>query len=273
MEDSILEEVMNISKLKVPDLKRELKARGLSTSGNKQELLERLQSALKIKIDDAASAASADDLDEDLLNDDDLDHEPMDGSESVLTDIDAHLDENITPPTALKKDISQEKVISNEQSESKAKKVVLKRNSSALEEQLENHEVPEEKSDTKDKKILKLSQLSVKERLEMRAKKFGVPLTDEAKKAARSQRFSSNSSSSTNISSISQENDPVSLDILKKRADRFGGSVSTVMSTLAQQERLEKRKQRFGVVTSVNGSTSQSEKAKQRLERFKMSVS
>lgn len=52
----------------MPDLKRELKNRGLSTTGNKNDLIERLQSALKARVDDTVSAGSIDDLDEDLLN-------------------------------------------------------------------------------------------------------------------------------------------------------------------------------------------------------------
>lgn len=58
------------------------------------------------------------------------------------------------------------------------------------------------------------------------------------------------------------------MDVLQKRAERFGVAVSPLLSKLDQQQRLEKRKERFGV---VNGS-SQSEKAKQRLERFKQPV-
>ena len=52
--------------LLVPDLKKVLKSRGLNTTGNKNELVERLQAALKTN--ERASNESVDDLDEDLLN-------------------------------------------------------------------------------------------------------------------------------------------------------------------------------------------------------------
>lgn len=46
------------------------------------------------------------------------------------------------------------------------------------------------------------------------------------------------------------------------------------MSTVENQEKLEKRKARFGVVNSTNGKTAtdSDEKAKQRLQRFKQPV-
>ena len=50
-------DVMDISAMKVADLKKELKSRGLSTSGNKSELIDRLQLAL----------AKPDDLNEEEL--------------------------------------------------------------------------------------------------------------------------------------------------------------------------------------------------------------
>jgi len=54
---------MDVSKLKVADLKKELKARGLNTSGTKNELVERLQ--------ESSHDESADVLDNDDLLDED----------------------------------------------------------------------------------------------------------------------------------------------------------------------------------------------------------
>lgn len=50
----------------MPDLKKELKLRGLSTTGNKNELLERLQSALHS--DNSVSPETVEDFEEHLLN-------------------------------------------------------------------------------------------------------------------------------------------------------------------------------------------------------------
>lgn len=58
--------------------------------------------------------------------------------------------------------------------------------------------------------------------------------------------------------------------MLQKRAERFGTKVSPLLSNLEQQERLEKRKERFGMTNGTN--VSQSEKARLRLERFKQPV-
>ncbi|KAF5295047.1 hypothetical protein FQR65_LT10600 [Abscondita terminalis] len=262
---------MDITKLKVPDLKRELKLRGLSTGGNKTDLMIRLQAALKSKSDDAASAESVDDLDDDLLNDDDLDHDHLDTSESVLTELEDQLDTSSSTNQIVKRKLSED--TSDTESRS-TKKIVLNRNPSVINnyddddderngnDSLLNSTSSEIDKNNSDSKVIKLSQLSAKERLEMRAKKFGAPVSVEAKRLARAERFAGNAASN-----VSEAN----LDTLKKRAERFGGSVSKEMSSVEQEERLKKRKERFGIVTSING-TSQNEKAQQRLQRFKTPI-
>lgn len=135
-----------------------------------------------------------------------------------------------------------------------------------------------EKTDEVDKKLVKLSVLSAKERLEMRAKKFGAPIANESLKLARAERFETNNTvSSNNSTSIKNNNDVASVDILKKRAERFGGSVSKVMNKIENLEKLQKRQERFGKGAapnkiSVAPSDESAEKARQRLERFKTVV-
>ncbi|CAG9864885.1 unnamed protein product [Phyllotreta striolata] len=253
----------DFTKLKVPDLRKELKLRGLSTSGNKMDLIERLQDSMKSNGD--MSSKSVDDLEEDLLDDEDDEH--IEASESIL---EHDLDESLVT-TKRKLDDA----IDNSKHEP-PKKVVLNRNNSIITADVKPLNEPEEKSPeqtsngnnkTEEKKIVKLSELSAKERLEMRAKKFGVTnLSTDAKKAVRAERFKDNSSSSITSSNVN-----TNIDVLKQRAARFGTSVSSVMSGLENKEKMEKRKNRFGAETSTVAS-SESDKAKLRLERFKQPI-
>ncbi|XP_044267512.1 SAP domain-containing ribonucleoprotein [Tribolium madens] len=255
---SVLDTGIEISKLKVPDLKRELKSRGLNTSGNKTDLIERLQTALKAN--ERTSNESVDDLDEDLLNEDD-DDVHLETTESVISDIDTALNDSL-PPKGQKRKSDENGT--KEKTASTPKKVVLNRNTPLIENTRISTESKEgsvkSNGSTEEKRVIKLSGLSAKERLEMRAKKFDVSLSNEAKKVARAERFGT-----ANQANTAQTKVNTSIDVLKQRAERFGGSVSTVMTSLDQQQRLEKRKERFGIVTPED-------KAKQRLERFKQPV-
>uniref|UniRef100_A0A6P7H4J7 SAP domain-containing ribonucleoprotein n=1 Tax=Diabrotica virgifera virgifera TaxID=50390 RepID=A0A6P7H4J7_DIAVI len=268
---NLLENSSDLSKLKVPDLKKELKQRGLSTTGNKNELIERLQNA--VKSNETINSECVDDLEEDLLNDEDDDHE--DASESVI--LDNELDEGL-PSLPVKR--KADETSATETIPEPPKKVVLKRISSSELDTEEEKSEPEkvdaefkpEEDKHEDKKVIKLSELTTKERLEMRAKKFGVIVNSpDAKKAARAERFGTSNASADSITS-SQVN--TKLDVLKQRAARFGVSVSSAMSNLENKEKLEKRKQRFGSDTEGKSSNgvSESDKAKLRLERFKEPV-
>ncbi|XP_055639687.1 uncharacterized protein LOC129777445 [Toxorhynchites rutilus septentrionalis] len=305
----------DISKMKVADLKKELKNRGLSTLGNKNELIDRLQSALIDGGDPLEDTANS----EDLLEDDELNDDILEEDEEKLQDGTAEEEHILKSPTPsetskvespvqekseLDKIQRQEK--KDDQSTVLQKKVSLKRNISIS---VPTSVVPsvtsgnnngkasesdkgvgenngESKSNEPEKKVIKLSQMSAQERLEMRAKKFGPQAaeTSDTKLQARAARFGiggSNPSSSTNASNL------VSLDALKKRAERFGSNVSDKLTKVEQEEKLLKRQERFGdsvasskltatgkIAITASGTdssvkTDYAERARLRLERFK----
>lgn len=142
--------------------------------------------------------------------------------------------------------------------------------------------------DGTDKKVVKLSQLTAKERLELRAKKFGAPVSADSLKAARSERFGLTPVTTTSAAKTESNTDssgkngsvPSNVDLLKKRAERFGGSVSKEMSKIENLEKLQKRSERFGksdenkatTKTATISSDEMAEKARMRLERFKTTV-
>ncbi|XP_044736660.1 SAP domain-containing ribonucleoprotein [Chrysoperla carnea] len=271
--------VQDLNKMKVADLKKELKLRGLNTVGNKNELVDRLNAALENdagKIDNLST--ETEELMDDVLNDDeDLDDEIEDAdveeAEKVLEnegDTSIVSTDDPKSPRANKRKLSE---LSDDSSVTKAapRKIVLNRvlsvnNSQNKPESTtektsteQEKEVPKEKEaitavgTTEGKRVIKLSNLSVKERLEMRAKKFGTALTTDQKKEARSARFGgqvpiTNVTSAT--SKISITNPDTKIEALKKRAERFGTSVSPIMSKLDTIDRLERRKARFGVVNA-----------------------
>ncbi|KAG5681042.1 hypothetical protein PVAND_010508 [Polypedilum vanderplanki] len=256
----------DITKMKVSELREALKEKGLNTTGNKQELIDRLSAALL----DTSHVDSHIDEDE-LLNDDDLDNEEKSLLEST-------------------KDLLQSPQTSNSNSTTPetpapAKKITLKRNIITVQPLLEQKSETEEKDDDSSepsKKTIKISELTAKDRLEMRAKKFGAAvsasnttnsiLPSQDKLSARAARFGL--STSSNLNSTSNGN-TASTDVLKKRAERFGAISNDVKKT-EYEDKLLKRKERFGESVSTGKVTisntikdEYAEKAQARLERFK----
>ncbi|XP_012241046.1 SAP domain-containing ribonucleoprotein isoform X2 [Bombus vancouverensis nearcticus] len=235
MADSSYEKgLTELSKMKVADLKIELKQRGLPTTGNKNELVERLQLAIH------DSALSLDETTEEILDED-----------AVLGD--EEIEELSNKPDS--QEGNEKRKLSTESNVS-AKKIVLNRK--PVIEEIKNEQTEKIEIDTKtietappEKKIIKLSELGIKERLEMRAKKFGLPLSEAAKKEARSARFSINNQNNKSAASVKT---PVhtTYEVLKKRAERFGTSVSSLMEKAELEARIEKRKVRFGEVKPTN---------------------
>merc|ERR1719447_2646755 len=81
---------------------------------------------------------------------------------------------------------------------------------------------------------------------------------------------------------ISSAGSEVDVDLLKKRADRFGTATSTALKKAEVREAIKRRQERFGVITADEpkpkkvtlnsgiNSVVMDEKMKARMERFKM---
>ncbi|XP_008550682.1 SAP domain-containing ribonucleoprotein [Microplitis demolitor] len=234
MADSSYEKGLSeLSKMKVADLKVELKQRGLPTTGNKNELVERLQLAIH-----GDSALSLDETTEEILDED-----------AVLGDEEI---EELSPEKPDSQEVGEKRKLSTDNNPVSAKKIVLNRNSVIEEIKVDKPSTEEAPKPAEtiepQKRVIKLSEVGIKERLEMRAKKFGVPLSESAKKEARSARF--NSINNQNNKSAASIKIPVetSVETLKKRAERFGTNVSNVVEKVELLEKIEKRKARFGEV-------------------------
>lgn len=137
-----------------------------------------------------------------------------------------------------------------------------------------------------EKKVVKISSLTAQERMEMRAKKFGslssAPAASDEKLQARAARFGIQSQSVSSTTSTGAAANTSNLEVLKKRAERFGAVLVPELKKAEVEEKLMKRQERFGladtntVKTPITGPagpkknlSDYEEKALKRLERFK----
>ncbi|KAK7791241.1 hypothetical protein R5R35_000973 [Gryllus longicercus] len=263
---------LDVSKLKVAELKKELKARGLSTTGNKNDLMERLHLSMQgegaLMMESELGTADSEEI---------LDEDEVLAGEEVLDDDIGDISgktDDIIPNLGDPEEKVKEEEENDEKSHQLPKKIVLNRN--IIVSGKENQKEPEEsnKQENSEKKIIKISALTAKERLEMRAQKFGVPLSVDAKKEARAARFGITAPTTTSTTTTSPVTSTPNLDLLKQRAERFGSSVSSALSKVEQAEKLKKRQERFGLVEAAppakKSNLSLDEKKRLRAERFKI---
>ncbi|XP_074791476.1 SAP domain-containing ribonucleoprotein isoform X3 [Natator depressus] len=103
---------------------------------------------------------------------------------------------------------------------------------------------------TAEKKVVKItSEIPQMERMQKRAERFNVPVSLESKKAARAARFGMSTASTKGLSADSK---PTSEDDekLKKRKERFGIVTSSAGAGATEDTEAKKRKraERFGIV-------------------------
>lgn len=212
------EVVIDLSKMKVPELKKELQLRGLKVTGNKQDLIDRLQNYLE-------EHEGAEVADDEFLKDD---------GDSILSD-DKKLEETEpepvkTDPVEIKKDIKEsqpEQTVTDEPKE------------------INNKEEPSVVP-------IETKEVSDADKKAARAKKFGLAVTDlplQDRKQARSERFSTGGSEDDKLKrraerfGASNASSSVNDEKKKARLEKFGA----VDATAPMDEKKKKRAERFGI--------------------------
>jgi len=255
------EYVLDLNKMKMADLKKELQLRDLKVSGNKQDLIQRLQQYLE-EHEGAEVEAGDDDA---LLE--------LNENESKVADISSGEDK--LEKSLLDESQSKELEVEDNAEELLDDKTTKVSEESAVEkEAVKEDETVTPPEDTKEaspepkvlvKSTQPLAAMTEEEKKEQRAKKYGIKVTElpeDKKLDMRKKRFGMGKSS------ITDHKVEVDAEKLKKRAERFGAVVSSVLTDKEQEEKIRKRKERFGEIVSSETDA----KKQKRAERFGLKV-
>ena len=249
-------DVMDISAMKVADLKKELKSRGLATSGNKSELIDRLQLAL----------AKPDDLNEEEL----LAEEPEavalipPKKVPIKRDVAMPVAEATAAATAAASHVGKENIDDAVPPPAKKATPVAEKTAAAAVDS-KSDESPAAAGATKDA-----------ERAAARAARFGIASAEslDEKKVDRAKRFGIPVTSSPGSNKIGSA-PAADIETLKKRAERFGLDTSKTVHKAELDEKIKKRQDRFGAVGKNEDGlpkvkVNEDESLKKRAERFGM---
>merc|ERR1719464_1012172 len=227
----------------VPELKKALKAKGLSVGGVKQDLIERLQLAMASDENDPNNDTDLLEDANDLLGDDD--------DEIVLEDQDSNPKIAATKKVSIKRDntVAETTTTTPAKIEAPIDDTKLKTRSQRKKAEKSFEDITIKKWTDEERAAKRAARFEASQNLSNLTEAVvskDKDLTSETKKQSRAERFGL----STKIGGAPSAD----LETLKKRAERFGQSSSSVMKKAEMDEKVKKRQERFGVVADVEPS-------------------